>query len=91
MYVGSLVFAQLISLLPLHAFHRCVQRYKDIATSTFFLSRSISRHGFRTADFSRKLAYIEACLRAISGKLYHMGIRSPVARSTLAYANEARD
>ena len=92
MYVGSLVFAQLMSLLPLHAFHRCVQRYdghryvKNFSCLDQFLVMAFAQLTFRES-----LRDIEACLRAIPGKLYHMGIRSPVARSTLADANEARD
>lgn len=92
MYVGSLVFAQLMSLLPLHTFHRCVQRYnghryvKHFSCLDQFLVMAFAQLTFR--ESSRD---IEACLRAVTGKLYHMGIRSHVSRSTLADANEARD
>jgi len=53
---------------------------------------TISRHGIRPTDFSGEFARdIETCLSAQSSKLYHMGFRNPVRRSTLADANETRD
>src|ERR1039457_4826632 len=53
-----------------------------LPTEEFLLLGSVSGDGLRD---------IEACLRSMSGKLYHMGFRSRVARSTLAEANESRD
>src|SRR5262245_4917284 len=55
------------------------------------LSRPISVHGVRATHMARELADIEACLRAHSTKLYHLGIRGNVARNTLANANATRD
>ena len=46
---------------------------------------------FAQLTYRESLRDIEACLRSMSGKLYHMGFRSRVARSTLAEANESRD
>jgi transposase len=46
---------------------------------------------FAQLSYRESLRDIEVCLRAVPSKLYHMGIRSPVSRSTLAYANETRD
>jgi transposase len=46
---------------------------------------------FAQLTYRESLRDIEACLRSIGGKLYHMGFRSTIARSTLADANESRD
>ena len=46
---------------------------------------------FAQLTYRESLRDIEACLRSIGGKLYHMGFRGKVARSTLADANESRD
>src|SRR5260221_8289804 len=46
---------------------------------------------FAQLTYRESLRDIEACLRSVGGKLYHMGFRSKVARSTLADANESRD
>ena len=92
MHVGSLVFAQLMDLLPLHAFHRSVQRYegqryvKSFSSLDQFLVMAFAQLTFRES-----LRDVEACLSAVPSKLYHMGIRSSVSRSTLADANETRD
>ena len=92
MYVGSLVFAQLMCLLPLHAFHRCVQRYQGHRNvKSFSCLDQFLVMAFAQLTFRESLRDIEACLSAVPSKLYHMGIRSPVSRSTLADANEARD
>ena len=47
--------------------------------------------GFAQFTYRESLRDIEACLQSVGGKLYHMGFRGKVARSTLADANEARD
>jgi hypothetical protein len=46
---------------------------------------------FAQLTYRESLRDIEACLRSVTGKLYHLGIRSKVARTTLADANESRD
>src|SRR5213083_3089653 len=92
MHVGSLVFAQLMDLLPLHVFHRCVQRYKgNRNVKSFSCLDQFLVMAFAQLTFRESLRDIEACLSAVPNKLYHMGIRSPTARSTLADANETRD
>ena len=53
--------------------------------------RSVSLYGFCPVNLSRSLRDIECCLRAMREKLYHMGIRGKISRSTIAYANENRD
>ncbi len=92
MYDGNLVFAQLMSLLPLHAFHRCVRRYDGHRhVKSFSCLDQFLVMAFAQLTFRESLRDIESCLRAVPSKLYHMGIRSPISRSTLADANERRD
>src|SRR5258705_5723275 len=89
---GRLVFAQLMHHLPLTTFRRCVIRYRgEFKVKSFscldqFLCMAIAQLTFRES-----LRDIEVCLRAQSSKLYHLGIRSAVARNTLANANAVRD
>ena len=89
---GRTVFSQLMSLLPLHAFRKCVQRYRgDYKVQSFSCFDQFLVMAFAQLTFRESLRDIESCLRAMSGKLYHMGIGSSVSRSTLADANETRD
>jgi len=92
MHVGSLVFAQLMDLLPLHAFHRSVQRYEGQRyVKSFSCLDQFLVMAFAQLTFRESLRDVEACLSAVPSKLYHMGIRSSVSRSTLSDANESRD
>ena len=92
MYSGELVFAQVMEHLPLHTFRRIVARYagerkvKSFSCLDQFLSMAFAQLTFRES-----LRDIEACLRAQRSKLYHLGLRSTVARNTLANANAVRD
>src|SRR5918993_4254171 len=89
---GPLVFAQVTKHLPLTTFRRCVARYvgthkvKSFSCLDQFLSMAFAQLTYRES-----LRDIEACLRAQSTKLYHMGLRGNVSRSALADANESRD
>jgi hypothetical protein len=89
---GQLVFAQLMQHIPLTTFRRCVARYgghhkvKSFSCMDQFLSMAFAQLTYRES-----LRDIEACLRAQQTKLYHLGIRSMVARNTLANANSSRD
>ena len=92
MYTGKLIFAQLMEHLPSHTLRRCVQRYRgDHWVKSFRCAEQYRCMAFAQLTYRQSLRDIEACLRAQSSKLYHMGIRSPVSRSTLADANEQRD
>lgn len=92
MYTGKLVFAQAMDHLPLHTFRRCVQRYDGNRHIKRFTCQDQFRcMAFAQLTYRESLRDIEACLKAQSNKLYHMGIRAKVARSTLADANEKRD
>jgi Domain of unknown function (DUF4372)/Transposase DDE domain len=92
MYVGKLIFAQLMDFLPLHTFRRCVARYpSNYPTKTFSHLDQYLCMAFAQLTFRESLRDIEVCLRAHESKLYHLGIRGHVARSNLADANEKRD
>lgn len=92
MYAGKLVFAQLMDHLPLHTLRRCVARYPGrYPTLTFSHLDQFLAMAFAQLTFRESLRDIETCLRAHAGKLYHLGIRGRIARSTLADANERRD
>ena len=88
---GRSVFAQLIEHLPHKEFHKCVARYRGELRKELLLLGSVSGDGFAQLTYRESLRDIETCLGAVGGKLYHIGFRSIVARSTLADANESRD
>ena len=91
MYSGQLVFAQLMEHLPLHTFRRCVQRYPSkYPTKTFSHLDQFLCMAFAQLTYRESLRDIETCLRAHQAKLYHLGIRGNMAKSTLADANEQR-
>ncbi len=92
MHQGKLVFAQLMEHLPLHTFRQCVARYPSrYPTLKFSHLDQFLCMAFAQLTFRESLRDIETCLRANASKLYHLGIRGGVARSTLADANEKRD
>ena len=92
MNLGKLVFAQLTQHLPLTTFRRCVARYGgEHKVKAFSCLDQYLCMAFAQLTYRESLRDIEACLRAQAGKLYHMGIKSRVSRSTLADANEVRD
>ena len=92
MNLGQTVFAQLMEFIPSYEFQLCVDRYqgnryvKDFSCWDQFLCLAFAQLTDRTS-----LRDIETCLRAQQPKLYHMGFRGRVSRTTLADANEARD
>ena len=89
---GRLVFAQLMHHLPLTTFRRCVIRYRgEFKVKSFSCLDQFLCMAFAQLTYRESLRDIEVCLRAQSSKLYHLGIRSAVARNTLANANAVRD
>src|SRR5258708_21315062 len=92
MNFGRTVFSQLIEFLPHQEFQKCVARYgagrylKNLSCWDQYLAMAFAQLTYRES-----LRDIEACLRSVGGKLYHMEFRGKVARSTLADANESRD
>ena len=92
MHTGKLVFAQVMEHLPLTTFRRCVVRHRgEHKVKRFSCLDQYLCMGFAQLTYRESLRDIEACLRAQSSKLYHLGIRSKVARNTLANANATRD
>jgi hypothetical protein len=92
MNTGKTLFAQLMDFLPWSTFTRIVGRHGgDRAARTLACAEQFRVMAFAQPTYRESLRDIEACLSAQAAKLYHMGFREPVRRSTLADANEARD
>jgi len=92
MNTGKTLFAQLMDFLPWTTFARYVQHYGgDRGVRTLPCAEQFRIMAFAQLTYRESLRDIEVCLSAHAGKLYHMGLREPVKRSTLADANESRD
>jgi len=92
MNAGRTVFAQLLEHVPHKEFHKCVGRYGgERYAKNFSCWDQYLAMAFAQLTYRESLRDIETCLRAVGGKLYHLGFRTSVARSTLADANESRD
>ena len=92
MHTGRVVFAQLMDWLPRYEFTKCVRRYRgEYRVRHFTCWDQFLCMAFAQLTYRESLRDIETCLRALRPKLYHAGIRGPIARSTLADANETRD
>jgi len=92
MHAGKTLFAQAMDFLPWKTFHRIVARYGgDHRVRTLTCAEQLRAMAFAQLTYRESLRDIEACLTAQAAKLYHMGFRQPVSRSTLADANESRD
>ena len=86
------IFSQIMDDLPLNDFRRCVKRYSgNYRVRTFSCLDQFLCMAFAQLTYRESLRDIEACLRSMQNKLYHMGIRGKVSRNTLAHANERRD
>jgi len=91
MHVGKTVFAQVMDFIPMHEFHRCVHRYDgSYKVQSFSCWDHFLCMAFAQLTYRESLRDIEVCLRTQQSKLYHMGLRSTVSRSTLSYANTTR-
>ena len=91
MYQGQTVFSQVMGFLPQKKFRQCVNRYNgNYRVRSFTCYDQLLCMAFAQLTYRESLRDIECCLRAMSEKLYHMGIRCKVSRSTLADANETR-
>ena len=92
MYTGTTIFSQVMRHLPWHRFHRIIQHYRgDYKVKSFRCADHYRVMAFAQLTFRESLRDIEACLRAMRSKLFHMGIRSTVSRNNLSNANERRD
>jgi transposase len=91
-HTGRTIFAQAMDFLPLSEFRACVARFQgEYKVRGFSCLDQFLCLAFAQLTYRESLRDIETCLRAMQPKLYHMGIRGRVARSTLADANETRD
>jgi hypothetical protein len=92
MNLGRSVFSQLMAFVPDREFRRCVARYDgDRRLRGFSCWDQFLCMAFAQLTYREGLRDIEACLRASPDRLYHMGLRGKVSRSTLADANEKHD
>lgn len=92
MHTGQSIFSQIMDFVPMYEFRKCVQRYhgnykvRDFSCWNQFLCLAFAQLTYRES-----LRDIVCCLRSMERKLYHMGFRGNISRSTLADANETRD
>ncbi len=92
MNLGRTVFSQITEHLPAYEFQKCVARYRgDSHFRGFSCLDQYLAMAFAQLTYRESLRDIEACLRSVGGKLYHMGLRGKVSRTTLADANESHD
>ena len=92
MYSGKTVFSQVMDYLPMYEFRKCADRYNgNYHTSSFSCMDQYFCMAFAQLTYRESLRDIEACLRSRREKLYHLGIRGRISRSTIAEANEKRD
>jgi len=89
---GKTVFSQIMDFLPMAKFRRCIDKYNgNHRVRSFTCFDQFLCMAFAQLTYRESLRDIESCLRAMKEKLYHMGIRGKISRSTLADANENRD
>ena len=92
MNAGKYLFAQLMDSLPKREFDRCVLKYKgNYRVRQFSCLDQFLCMAFAQLTCRHSLRDIETCLNSMKAKLYHIGIRGPIARNTLAQANQKRD
>ena len=92
MYIGKTLFAQLMDFLPWKTFHRIIDRQDgDRYVKSMTCADQFRVLAFAQLTYRESLRDIEVCLSAQAAKLYHMGFRHEIKRSTLADANETRD
>ena len=92
MNIGKTIFSQIMDFLPMYDFRKCVARYQGgYKVQKFSCYEQFLCMAFAQLTYRESLRDIEACLRSRQSKLYHLGFRARISRSTLAYANETRD
>ena len=92
MNTGKTIFSQVMEFLPLYEFRKCVQRYQsDYKVQSFSCMDQFLCMAFAQLTYRDSLRDIESCLRFMQPKLYHMGFRGLISKSTLADANNQRD
>ncbi len=89
---GQTIFSQIMSYIPKHNFKCYVEKYRgNYKVQSFTCWEQLLVMAFAQLTYRESLRDIETCLRAMQSKLYHVGIRSKISRSTLADANNNRD
>jgi len=89
---GQTIFSQIMSYIPKYSFDSCVKKYRgNYKVQSFTCWEQFLAMSFAQLTYRESLRDIETCLRAMQNKLYHIGIRSKISRSTLAAANQNRD
>ena len=92
MHEGKFVFSQLMEFVPWRRFQTCVNRYGgDYKVGTYQCAEQFRVMAFAQLTYRHSLREVEACLRVVKPKLYHMGIHSTISHSNLAHANHQRD
>jgi transposase len=92
MYTGRTLFSQVMDFIPWTSFDRLVGKYGgDVGVRTLRCTEHFRVMAFAQITYRESLRDIEACLGSQPSKLCSMGLRQPVAKSTLADANELRD
>jgi hypothetical protein len=92
MHEGKFVFSQLMEFVPWRRFQTCVNRYGgDYKVGTYQCVEQFRVMAFAQLTYRHSLREVEACLRVVKSKLYHMGIHSTISHSNLAHANQQRD
>jgi hypothetical protein len=92
MNLGKTIFSQIMDFLPQKQFRKCVDKYNgNYRIHSFSCSDQFLCMAFAQLTYRESLRDIECCLRSVHEKLYHMGIRGKVSKSTLADANEKRN
>jgi len=89
---GQMIFTQVMEVMPLKTFHRCVERYQgNFSVKHFNCLEQFRVMAFAQLTYRESLRDTVTCLRSQNSKLYRMGIQGTVSKSTLADANEVRD
>ena len=92
MHTGTYVFAEIMTLLPRHTFDMCVARYNGSRYQKSFSCRDqFLAMAFGQLAYRESLRDVVTCLASHERKLYHLGFKCTVAKTTLARANEKRD
>ncbi len=92
MHAGRFVFSQLMDFLPKYEYDKCVRRYLgNHRVRTFSCYDQFLCMAFAQLTYRESLRDIVTCLEVLKPKLFHVGFRGKVSRSTLADANENRD
>jgi hypothetical protein len=92
MFEGKYIFSQLMDFVPWRRLQTCVNRYNgDYKIQTYQCAEQFRVMAFAQLTYRHSLREVEACLRAVQSKLYHIGIQSTISHSNMAHANQTRD